>query len=48
LEKIKDLNEFTLQFENVKKGTPELNRPTSGVIILLEVIGQSVAESVPS
>ena len=48
MEKITDLNEFTLQFENVKKGTPELNEPTTGVIILLNELGQSIAEPVPS
>ncbi len=48
MEKIRDLNEFTLQFENVKKGTPELNRPTTGVIILFNVLRQLVAEPVPS
>jgi hypothetical protein len=48
LEKITDLKEFTLQFENVKKGTPELNKPTIGVIILLNMRGQSIAEPVPS
>jgi hypothetical protein len=48
LEKIRDLNEFTLQFENVKNGIPELNKPTIGVIILLNVLGQLVAESFPS